>query len=147
MVFDLKWPKFLSAGLGRAPGPAAAATPAAERRPTPGSARGVHFLDRYSVTKQLQILGGALLLLMLIIAVVVYRDKVRMRGALPNVAPLVPAHPLSLAERRAVLNFAERYALLTEERADEVAAHAAPLVGNNKAPARVILGIANHHNR
>jgi uncharacterized RDD family membrane protein YckC len=79
--------------------------------------------------------------------VVVYRDRVRTRGALPDVPPLAPAYPLSLAERRAVLNFAERHALLTEERADEVAAHAGPLVGNNKAPARVILGIANHHNR
>ncbi|HEX4327871.1 MAG TPA: RDD family protein [Burkholderiales bacterium] len=79
--------------------------------------------------------------------VVVYRDKVRMRGALPDVPPRAPAYPLSLAERRAVLNFAERHALLTEERADEVAAHAGPLVGQTPAPARVILGIANHHNR
>lgn len=31
----------------------------------------MHFLDRYSVTKQLQILGGLLLLLMLIIAAVI----------------------------------------------------------------------------
>ncbi|MDB5804601.1 MAG: transporter [Betaproteobacteria bacterium] len=79
--------------------------------------------------------------------VVVYRDRVRMRGALPDVPPLMPAFPLSLAERRAVLNFAERHALLTEERADEVASHAGPLVGNNRVPARVILGIARHHNK
>ena len=79
--------------------------------------------------------------------VVVYRDKLRSRGALPDVPPKAPAYPLSLAERRAVLNFAERHALLTEERADEVAAHAGPLVGNAASPARVILGIANHHNR
>ncbi|HEY4375036.1 MAG TPA: RDD family protein [Burkholderiales bacterium] len=79
--------------------------------------------------------------------VVVYRDKVRNRGALPDVPPRAPAYPLSLAERRAVLNFAERHALLTEERADEVAAHAGPLVDKSPAPARVILGIANFHNR
>lgn len=79
--------------------------------------------------------------------VVVYRDKLRNRGALPDVPPVMPAYALSLAERRAVLDFAERHALLTEERADEVAAHAGPLVGRSPAPARVILGIANHHNR
>jgi len=79
--------------------------------------------------------------------VVVYRDKPRAHGALPEAAPLAPAFALSLAERRAILNFAERHALLTEERADEVAAHAKPLVGESRAPARVILGIANHHGR
>ena len=79
--------------------------------------------------------------------VVVYRDKVRSRAALPEVPPRAPAYPLSLAERRAVLNFAERYNLLTEERADEVAAHAGPLVEKGAAPARSILAIANHHNR
>jgi len=76
---------------------------------------------------------------------VVYRDKVRSRGELPQVPPLAPAFPLSLAERRAILNFAERHTLLTEERADEVAAHAGPLVGKAPSPARVILGIANYH--
>jgi len=79
--------------------------------------------------------------------VVVYRDKPRTRGALPEAPPLAPAYALSLAERRAILNFAERHALLTEERADEVAAHARPLVGQARAPARVLLGIANHHGR
>jgi hypothetical protein len=79
--------------------------------------------------------------------VVVYRDKVRSRAALPEVPPRAPVYPLSLAERRAVLNFAERYNLLTEERADEVAAHAGPLVEKNPSPANAILAIANHHNR
>lgn len=79
--------------------------------------------------------------------VVVYRDKRRAGGTLPDVPALAPSYPLTLAERRAILNFAERHALLTEERADEVAAHAGPLVGNAKAPSRVILGIANHHAR
>jgi len=79
--------------------------------------------------------------------VVVYRDKVRSRAALPEVPPRAPSYPLSLAERRAVLNFAERYSLLTEERADEVAAHAGPLVEKNPSPANAILAIANYHNR
>lgn len=78
--------------------------------------------------------------------VVVYRDKVRTRGALPDVPARAPAYNLSLAERRAVLNFAERYSLLTEERADEVAGHAGLLVDKSPSPARVILGIANYHN-
>lgn len=79
--------------------------------------------------------------------VVVYRDKRRSAGALPDVPALAPPYPLTLAERRAILNFAERHALLTEERADEVAAHARPLVGTANTPSRVILGIANHHAR
>jgi uncharacterized RDD family membrane protein YckC len=79
--------------------------------------------------------------------VVVYRDKRPARGALPDVPGIAPAYPLTLAERRAILNFAERQGLLTEERADEVAAHAAALVGQAPSPARVILGIANHQAR
>ena len=71
MVFDLKWPKFLSARQDLAQRPVAMS--ASEWRP--GSGRGVHFLGRYSVTKQLQILGGLLLLLMLIIATVIYHDN------------------------------------------------------------------------
>ena len=61
MGFDLKWPKFLSAGKDPAP------------RPAP--VRGVRFLNRYSVTKQLQILGGLLLLMMVVIAAVIYHDN------------------------------------------------------------------------
>ena len=61
MVFDLKWPKFLSAGKDRAP------------RPAP--VRGVRFLSRYSVTTQLQILGSLLLLVMVVIAAVIYHDN------------------------------------------------------------------------
>ena len=61
MGFALKWPKFLSAAKDRAP------------RSAP--VRGVRFLNRYSVTQQLQILGSLLLLVMVVIAVVVYRDS------------------------------------------------------------------------
>jgi hypothetical protein len=43
-----------------------------------------------------------------------------------------------------VLDFAERYATLTEARANELAEHATPLVGNAREPAQVLLGIAHH---
>jgi uncharacterized RDD family membrane protein YckC len=79
--------------------------------------------------------------------VVVYRDRRPAARALPDVPARAPAYPLTLAERRAILNFAERHTLLTEERADEVAAHARPLVGKAAAPAQVLLGIANYHAR
>ena len=72
MVFDLKWPKFLSAAKDRASRPVAAVGAGVGRRSAPAS---VPFLDRYSVTKQLKILGGLLLLLMLIIATVIYHDN------------------------------------------------------------------------
>ena len=76
--------------------------------------------------------------------IVVYRDKPPVRGAIPAVRPLAPLVTLNLAERRAVLDFAERHATLTEERANELAAHAAPLVGAGSHPAQVLLGVARH---
>jgi hypothetical protein len=51
---------------------------------------------------------------------------------------------LSLEERRAILDFAERYATLSEERADEVAAHATPLLRRGTPAAHTLLAIANH---
>ena len=76
MVFDLKWPKFSSGSKAGASRFAADATMIAVSRPseTP-SARGRGLLARYSVTKQLQILGGVLLLIMLVIAAVVFYDN------------------------------------------------------------------------
>ena len=76
--------------------------------------------------------------------IVVYRDQPAVRGALPQARLVVPAVPLTLAEKRAVLDFAERYATLTEERANELAEHAVPLVGNAREPAQVLLGIAHY---
>ena len=43
-----------------------------------------------------------------------------------------------------MLDFAERYATLTEERANELAEHAVPLVGTAREPAQVLLGIAHY---
>jgi uncharacterized RDD family membrane protein YckC len=76
--------------------------------------------------------------------IVVYRDRPGVRAPIPAAPPLAPAVALSLEERRAILDFAERHATLSEERADEVAAHATPLLRRGAAPAQTLLGIANH---
>ncbi len=76
--------------------------------------------------------------------IVVYRDKPAVRGALPDARSVAPAVVLTLAEKRAVLDFAERFATLTAERADELAEHAAPLVRDSRQPAQVLLGIAHY---
>ncbi len=76
--------------------------------------------------------------------IVVYRDRPAVRAALPAARAVAPAVLLTLAEKRAVLDFAERYATLTVERANELADHAAPLVGSAREPAQVLLGIAHH---
>jgi uncharacterized RDD family membrane protein YckC len=76
--------------------------------------------------------------------IVVYRDRPGVRAPIPAAPPLPPAVALSLEERRAILDFAERYATLSEERADEVAAHATPLLRHGTPAARTLLGIANH---
>lgn len=72
MLLDLKWLK-LPGSKGHAPHPAAA--PIDESRSAVGGGLVPGFMGRYSVTKQLQIFGGILLLLMLIIAAVIYRDN------------------------------------------------------------------------
>jgi uncharacterized RDD family membrane protein YckC len=76
--------------------------------------------------------------------IVVYRDRPGVRAPIPAAPPLPPPVALSLEERRAILDFAERYATLSEERADEVAAHATPLLRHGTPAARTLLGIANH---
>ena len=76
--------------------------------------------------------------------IVVYRDRPPARAEIPAARAIAPPVALNLAERRAVLDFAERYATLTEERANEVAAHAEPLTGRARDPAQVLLGIARH---
>jgi uncharacterized RDD family membrane protein YckC len=76
--------------------------------------------------------------------IVVYRDKPAVRAALPDARAVAPHVALTLTEKRAVLDFAERYATLTHERANELAEHAAPLVKDAREPAEVLLGIAQH---
>jgi twitching motility protein PilJ len=78
MVFDLKWLKFLPGGRGQASRPGAGAALIEEPR-TPGNSGrgqgGQEVPGPLSVIKQLQILGGILLLLMLVIAAVIYHDN------------------------------------------------------------------------
>lgn len=76
--------------------------------------------------------------------IVAYRDRPGVRGAIPDARALSPAVALTLTEKRAVLDFAERFHTLTDERANEVAEHAAPLVGAAREPAQVLLGIAHY---
>ncbi|MBL8377443.1 MAG: RDD family protein [Burkholderiales bacterium] len=76
--------------------------------------------------------------------VVAYRDAPRRNAATAAVTPQPAPIPLSPDERRAVLDFAERHASLTPERADELAAHAIPLVRGAAAPAQRLLAIAAH---
>lgn len=75
--------------------------------------------------------------------IVVYRDKPAVRAPLPDAPAAVPRAALTLAEKRAVMDFAERYATLTPARADELAEHAAPLTRGSPQPAQVLLGIAH----
>jgi uncharacterized RDD family membrane protein YckC len=77
--------------------------------------------------------------------VVVYRQTGGQPASIPAADPVAPPRPLTLDEQRAVLDFAERSALLTPERAGEIAALAAGLTG--AAPGRELarlLGVANH---
>ncbi len=61
--------------------------------------------------------------------VVVYKDEKPRGFRIPQAAPLAPRAALTLAEQRAVLDFAERSPGLTEERAAELASIARTLVG------------------
>ncbi len=60
---------------------------------------------------------------------VVYSDKTPVPPSLPAVTPQAPPLPLTTPEQRAVVEFAERAALLTPERVNELADLAAPLTG------------------
>jgi len=78
--------------------------------------------------------------------VVVYRDEKPQGFRIPQAPPLAPHAALTLAEQRAVLDFAERAPGLTEERAAELAAIARALVGRlegREATDRLVR-IANH---
>jgi uncharacterized RDD family membrane protein YckC len=77
--------------------------------------------------------------------VVVYRQPSERAAAMPAATPVPPPRPLSLEEQRAVLDFAERSASLTPERAQEIATLAGALAG--ASPGREserLLEIANH---
>jgi len=77
--------------------------------------------------------------------VVVYRDAARQRLAIPSARPLPATRPLDLAEQRAILDFAERAATLSPERAAEIAELASAVTGAapGQETARLI-EVANH---
>jgi len=78
--------------------------------------------------------------------VVVYRESAFRHGAIPAAVPQAPRLPLTAAEQRVVLDFAARSPLLTEERAQELAALAPHLTGSgpNVNPLARLLSIANY---
>jgi len=61
--------------------------------------------------------------------VVVYRDSAQRPLAIPPAPPVAARRALTLAEQRAVLDFAERCGALTPERAREIAELAIPITG------------------
>jgi len=77
MAFNLKLPALFSGGKPAADLTISAPTIMDAGQPAPPR-RGVHllaFLSQFPVTKQLQILGGGLLLIMLVIAGIIYHDN------------------------------------------------------------------------
>jgi uncharacterized RDD family membrane protein YckC len=78
--------------------------------------------------------------------VVVYRDPAAQHAAVPVAPPVRPSLPLSLAEQRAVLDFATRSTTLTTERAEELAGLAPQLTGGREGreAAAQLLSIANY---
>jgi hypothetical protein len=74
---------------------------------------------------------------------VVYRDAAPRGSAVPPAMPLAPPFPLTVAEQRAVLEFAERSTGLTAERAEELAELAQPLVGGGLDAAGRLVRMAN----
>jgi uncharacterized RDD family membrane protein YckC len=77
---------------------------------------------------------------------VVYRPAPGGAHNVPQATAIAPTLPLSLAEQRAVLDFAERSSTLTPERAAELAEIARPLTGSARgtAAAAHLIGVANH---
>lgn len=77
---------------------------------------------------------------------VVYREQKPTKARIPEAEPVAPLLPLSLSEQRTLLDFAERSARITPDRAAELAEIISPLAAEQNGPAAVqhIVGIANH---
>jgi uncharacterized RDD family membrane protein YckC len=77
---------------------------------------------------------------------VVYREQKPTTARIPEADPVAPLLPLSLTEQRTLLDFAERSARITPDRAAELAEIISPLAAEQNGPATVqhIIGIANH---
>ncbi|HKO89163.1 MAG TPA: RDD family protein [Burkholderiales bacterium] len=79
--------------------------------------------------------------------IVVYREAKPRAVAVPMAPPLAPPALLALDEQRAVLDFAERSASLTTERAEELAEIASPLLSagaRHESAAQKLIRMANH---
>jgi uncharacterized RDD family membrane protein YckC len=68
--------------------------------------------------------------------IVVHTEPKRARKPIPAADPTAPVVPLTLAEQRAVVDFAERRSTWSDERANELAAHAAPAWENQSSGTR-----------
>jgi len=77
--------------------------------------------------------------------IVAYREAKPRGFQVPQAAPLPPPIPLTLAEQRAILDFAERAPGLTAERAEELASIPHALVGrlDGRAATERLIRIAN----
>jgi hypothetical protein len=75
----------------------------------------------------------------------VTRFRQNISGLLANYEPVSPPYPLSYDEKQAILNFARRYLLLGESRANEIAGIYAPyLKDNGLSNSACLLGIARN---
>lgn len=74
---------------------------------------------------------------------VVYRDDGAAPPPVRRVAALAPGYPLLPEERQAVLDFAERRGLLSDERARELAGLTGLLVADSADPAAQLEGLAS----
>jgi uncharacterized RDD family membrane protein YckC len=77
---------------------------------------------------------------------VVYRETAFQHGTIPPAAPLPPPVPLSALQQRTLLDLAARSPLLTPERAQELAALAPRLTGDQGEAAALgrVLSLANY---
>ena len=77
---------------------------------------------------------------------VVYQPQASPKVTLENVAPVTPACPLTPRDQAAIIGFAARAPRLTVERLDELAALAAPVIGDASRAGpevtRRVLGVA-----
>jgi twitching motility protein PilJ len=99
MAFNLKLPKFLSGTKKSADQTVSAPTVLDDAQPLPiqKSGTGLSFLRKYTITKQLQILGSILLLLMIVIGAIVYHDN---RESTYNTAYVATAGEMRMFSQR-----------------------------------------------
>jgi hypothetical protein len=77
---------------------------------------------------------------------VVYHERKPAAVSIEEVPPMAPPVALSLSEQRTILDFAERCARITPERAAELAGFVSPLTGHRDGTeaVRQIVAIANY---